>query len=106
MGMTACRRFMCVASFLLPVLVLSACGNIYSRDDFITAVTGKTDQEVEQQFGKPDAVDSSNPNQVVWVYKRKTFDVSHENTRDDKTTVIFERQGEGTKPRVKSVTFS
>ena len=89
--------------FVLPV-ILSACGNVYNRDDFKTAVMGKSESEVTQQFGKPDAVDATNPAQVKWIYTHKTFDLANHNTVDSKTTVIFERAGNST-PHVANVEF-
>jgi hypothetical protein len=69
---------------------LTACGNTYSRDDFTTAAMGKSEQEITTQFGKPAEVDESNPEHVVWVYKRETFNLQDQNKIDSKTIVIFD----------------
>ena len=82
---------------LVPILALAltACGDIYSREDFTKAVVGKSDDEVSKQFGKPGIVDTSNPKRVVWTYIRETFDLANQNKRDPKTMVIFEQQPDG-----------
>jgi hypothetical protein len=79
----------------LLAMVLTACGNVYSRDDFTTAVIGKSDTEVTQRFGKPASIDDSKPNQVIWTYSRTTFDLAHENRIDSTASVIFQRQDGG-----------
>ena len=89
---------------ILPVFLISACGNVYNRDDFKTAVMGKSETEVTQQFGKPDSVDASDPQHVKWTYVHKTFDLGNQNKVDSKTIVIFERAGNST-ARVANIEF-
>lgn len=60
-----------VAVLLALMLVITACGEVYSRDNFTKAVIGKSDQEVMQQFGKPGMVDAANPKRVVWTISAK-----------------------------------
>lgn len=76
-------------TFFLAI-ALAGCGNTYSRDDFMTGVMGKSEQEVKTQYGAPAAVDEANPDRVTWTYKRETFDLANQNRIDSKTTVIFE----------------
>jgi hypothetical protein len=83
------KRTAC-AAVLLVSTCLAACGNTYSRDDFTKGVIGKTEQEVASQYGKPQSVDDSNPDHVVWTYTRETFDLANQNRIDSKTIVIFE----------------
>ena len=90
---------------LAAVCVLAGCGDVYSRDDFRTAVVGKSAAEVSQQFGKPDTVDSPDPSHTVWTYKHKTFDLANQNKRDAETVVTFDKPSEGGKPQVVSVEF-
>jgi hypothetical protein len=42
-----------------------------------------------KNIGKPAAVDSSNPAQVVWTYKSATYDTANQNSRDSKAVVVF-----------------
>ena len=85
-------RFAVRSAFVVvPLLLVSGCGNVYSREDFTTAVVGKSEQEVEQQFGKPDEVEESGPEKVTWVYTHKTFNLAHQNKVDAKTMVTLER---------------
>ena len=86
---TTWKRALCAAALLLST-GLTACGNTYSRDDFMKGVMGKTEQEVTTQYGKPKSVDESNPEHVVWTYTRETFDLGNQNRIDSKTMVIFE----------------
>jgi hypothetical protein len=84
------NRFLLVAALLLSTLFATACGNTYSRDDFMTGVIGKSEQEVTAKFGKPLAVTEESPDRVTWIYARETFDLANQNRIDSKTTVIFE----------------
>jgi hypothetical protein len=90
---------------LIGVTLVAGCGNIYSRDDFTTAVIGKTEQEVIQQFGTPDSVDERNPDRVVWTYDRKTFDLGNANKIDSRTTVVFEHKGQDRQARATVLRF-
>jgi outer membrane protein assembly factor BamE (lipoprotein component of BamABCDE complex) len=87
-------------------LLLSGCGNVYSREDFTAAVVGKSEQEVQQQFGKPDAVQSSSADKATWVYTHKTFDLTHQNKVDAKTTVTLERLNDADKSSATRVEFT
>lgn len=89
---------------LLMALLLTGCGDIYSRDDFRTAVVGKSDAEVLTQFGKPDVVDTHDPTRTVWTYKHKTFDLANQNSRDAEADVTFDKPAGGT-PHAVSVEF-
>src|SRR5919107_3763813 len=72
------------------LIVVTGCGQVLSREDLTSAVMGKSEQEVTLQLGKPDVVDDSDPEHIAWTYRRKTFDLSHENKVDSKTMVLFE----------------
>lgn len=98
------RRALRAAVLLLPILFATACGEVYSHEDFTKAVMGKSEQEVSKQFGKPASVDASNPQRVIWTYTHVTFDLEKQNTRDPKTMVIFE-QKPGATPKVTKVEF-
>jgi hypothetical protein len=45
----------------VAVLMIAACGNLYSRTDFTTMVMNKSETEVVKQVGKPSNVDANNP---------------------------------------------
>ena len=83
-------RHAAVTAALALTTLLTACGNTYSRDDFTTAVIGKSEQEISAKFGKPAAVDESSPDRIRWTYHRETFDLANQNRIDGKTMVIFE----------------
>lgn len=103
MSMTFWKRFAWTAALVVTSLAMTACGDIYSRDDFVKAVMDKSEVEVSQKFGAPAAVYTRIPERVIWVYERETFDLGNENRRDPKTSVIFEeRDGER---RVTNVEF-
>jgi hypothetical protein len=75
---------------IVAALAAAGCGQIFSREDLTTAVMGKSEQEVNQQLGKPDAVDDRNPEHVTWTYNHKTFDLGNQNKVDSKTMLLFE----------------
>ena len=89
----------------VAVLMIAACGNIYSRTDFTTMVINKSDEEVVKQVGKPANVDTSNPERVIWTYSHTTFDIDNQNKRDVKATLILERKGTGGALMVTNVEF-
>lgn len=90
MVITYWKRVACAAVFAVTPLLMTACGDVYSRDEFVTAVMGKSEDTVSQKFGKPASVDASSPERVIWIYRRETFDLNNQNRRDSKTIVIFE----------------
>lgn len=79
-------------------------GGDFQRGQFMGYVMDKTEEEVSGKVGKPDAVDSSNPNVVKWVYKNKTFDPDNNNQVDPEITLIFSRDAAG-KLKVSQVIF-
>jgi hypothetical protein len=88
----------CGLGSVFAALTLAGCGDLYDRKDFETYVKDKSEQEVRSKVGKPAAVDSSNPERVVWTYNVATFDSTNKNARDQKTLVVFKplgRQAEG-----------
>ncbi len=61
------------------------------RSLFTGYVTDKTEEEVTAKVGKPDSVDTGNPNTPKWIYKKKTFDPDNQNRVDDETILIFQK---------------
>ena len=74
------------------------------RGLFTGFVMDKTEQEVEAKFGKPAAVETTNPNTQKWVYKRITFDPDNQNQVDNETILIFQKDAAG-KFKVTQVVF-
>ena len=80
------------------VLALAGCsggGGGQQRGLFTGFVMDKTEQEVEGKFGKPAAVEASNPNTKRWTYKRITFDPDNQNQVDNETILIFQKDATG-----------
>ena len=98
-------RLFGAAALVIATLALGGCGDIYGRSDFAGFVNGKSEQEVVKMVGKADAVDNSDPAHVTWIYKGKTFDYEHDNKRDAKALVIFERDSASGKLKVTKVEF-
>lgn len=88
-------RAAATAVILAICLVFSACSERMNRDDFVTLLKGKTEQEVLKLEGKPTTVDDKNAQRHVWTYTSRTFDVNNQNKMDAKTTVIFSPSAEG-----------
>ncbi len=99
------RRALRAAACAAAVAVLAGCGPKLERKDFTTAVMSKSDAEVEKAIGKPDAVDASNPDRVVWTYKSITFNLADGNKMDAKDQVIFARNPASGKLTVAEVKF-
>ena len=78
----------------------------HSRGLFVGYVTDKTEEEVTAKIGKPDSVDTSNPNTPKWVYKRKTFDPDNQNKVDSEALLIFQKDPASGQFKVTQVVFS
>ena len=88
-------RAAATAAILAICLVFSACSERMNREDFVTLLKGKTEQEVLKLEGKPTTVDEKSAERHVWTYTSRTFDVSNQNKFDAKTLVIFSPSPEG-----------
>jgi len=75
--------------------VLAGCSEMLSRDDFAARVKDKSDSEVAKLVGKPVTVDTSKPDQVIWIYNSRTFNIEGGNKFDTKTIVVFNKAGSG-----------
>ncbi len=106
--MCACTNSASMTTRLLgwaiAIGLLSACGEIYNRDDFGNLVKEKTSDEVAAKFGKPKITDESDPARVVWTYNNLTFAAGFSSKRDTNTAVIFKRDTSG-KLRVADVQY-
>jgi hypothetical protein len=70
-------------------------GGGQQRGLFVGYVTDKSEEEVTAKVGKPDSVDTSNPNTPKWIYKKKTFDPDNQNQVDNETILIFQKDASG-----------
>ncbi len=82
------------AACAVAALALAGCGPVYERSDFLKEVQNKSEAEVQKALGKPDSIDASNPDRVVWTYKGESFDLANGNKRDSKEIVVFARVGD------------
>ena len=88
-------RAAATAAILAISLVLGACSERTNREDFVTLLKGKTEQEVLKVVGKPNTADDKSGERHVWTYTSRTFDVNNQNKFDAKTIVIFSPSAEG-----------
>jgi hypothetical protein len=98
-------RLLGAAALVIGMLALGGCGDMYGRSDFSSFVMGKSEQEVVKMVGKADTVEETDPAHVTWIYKGKTFDFEHQNKKDAKALVIFERDKADGKLKVTEVKF-
>ncbi len=77
---------LCTAAFL------AACsGGGYQRGIFQGYVIDSTEEEITSKIGKPDAVDTSNPEAIRWTYNKKTFDPENQNKTDERTIIVLKK---------------
>ena len=77
-------------------LVVAGCsGGTHSRGQFTGHVVGSTEEQITSKLGKPEEVDSKDPNKPRWIYKSKTFDPDNFNKVDEKVMIILEKNAEG-----------
>jgi hypothetical protein len=94
----AFRRVLLVAAVSSIVITAGACspgGGGQQRGLFTGYVTDKTEEEVTAKVGKPDSIDTTNPNTPRWIYKKKTFDPDNQNQVDKETILIFQKDASG-----------
>ena len=80
---------------ILALCLIAGCAERTNREDFVTLLKGKTEQEVLKVAGKPTTVDDKAADRHVWTYGSRTFDVSNKNKMDARTIVIFSPSAEG-----------
>lgn len=73
-------------------MILGACGEKLSREDFAAAVKDKTTADVQSAMGKPHAVDESVAGTVKWTYKSKTFSTGEATKMDNQAIVVFQQR--------------
>jgi len=87
--MTGRKKVFLMALFI--AVTLTACSGGYQRGIFQGYVIDATEEQISSKIGKPDQVDTSDPNAPSWVYNKKTFDPDNQNKADEKTVVIFKK---------------
>ena len=97
-------RRLFTACALAALVLIAACSRPFSRDDFTTAVMGKSEQEVVTAIGKPASVKEDDAEHATWTFSHQTFDMSNQNRMDSKATVTF--QGPAGKRYATKIDFS
>ncbi len=94
---TSRTKLVIIAGLTVLALFVSGCKmeGGYARGLFSGYVMEKTEEEVNDKVGKPDTVDTSIPNTVKWIYKKKTFDPENSNQVDNETILIFQKGADG-----------
>jgi hypothetical protein len=86
-------KFLKTALIVIAFALAVGCSTgTYQRGMFQGYVVGSTAEEIASKVGKPDSIDTSNPDKPRWVYVKKTFDPENMNKADEKTTVILEKK--------------
>ena len=75
-------------------IMLSACSELMSREDFEARVKEKPEHEVRKDIGKPAEVDHAG-NAVKWIYVKRTFNIEDANKFDNRTIVVFSPSHDG-----------
>jgi hypothetical protein len=89
---SASRKTCHLVGALALAVVLAACGEKLSREDFVLAVKDKTASDVQSKMGKPDYVDESTPGVLKWEYRSKTFSTGDSTKLDKKTIIVFQQR--------------
>lgn len=87
------------------VIAVAGCGELFSREDFVSRVKDKSTAEVQKEIGKPDAIDESVPGTLRWTYEGKTFHTEGGTKRDKKTVVVFRQGDAGAPAKVADVVY-
>jgi len=88
------------------MLTLSGCSRDYgySRSAFGSKFIDKTVEQAQESAGKADAIENPDPNTVVLVYRRKTFNQENANSKDALVKVTFKKDASGV-ARYSSIDF-
>jgi hypothetical protein len=98
------RRVMAVG--VLLAALLAGCGSGgYQRGIFTGYVVDANEDEITAKIGKPDQVDTSDPNAPRWVYAKKTFDPDNMNKVDEKTIIVMKKDAASGKLKGVEVLF-
>ena len=76
---------------LVVSAALAACSGGYQRGIFQGYVVDSTEEQIVSKIGKPDSIDTSDPNAPKWIYLKKTFDPDNANKGDEKTIVVLKK---------------
>ena len=80
---------------LIAAATLAACSGGYQRGIFQGYVIDATEEQITNKIGKPDAIDTSDPNAPRWTYNKKTFDPDNANRDDEKTIIVMKKDKAG-----------
>lgn len=86
-------RMRTMALVAAAAFALSACGvgGGYQRGIFTGYVVDVVEDDIVAKVGKPDRIDTTDPNAPKWVYKKKTFDPDNMNKGDEETIVVMKK---------------
>ena len=87
--MTASSKRILMAMILAATM--TACSGGYQRGMFQGYVIDATQEQITAKIGKPDRIDTSDPNAPRWIYNKKTFDPDNQNQNDDLTIIVFKK---------------
>jgi len=87
------HRLRILAVAAITALTLAACGQSggYQRGIFTGYVVDVAEEDIVAKVGKPDRIDSADPNALKWVYKKKTFDPDNMNKSDEESIVVMKK---------------
>lgn len=63
----------------------------YTRSVFQGKVVDRTASQIEDFAGKPDAVETISPEEVVWTYNKRTFDSENANSKDAAVKITLKK---------------
>jgi hypothetical protein len=88
----AMKRLLAAATLTMTA-ALTACGSGggYQRGIFTGYVTDATEEEITSKVGKPDKVDTTDPNAPRLIYNKKTFDPDNMNKVDEQTIIVMKK---------------
>jgi hypothetical protein len=100
-------RQLLAAAMLATAVLTGACGSGgYQRGIFTGYVVDATEDEITGKVGKPDQVDTTDPNAPRWIYLKKTFDPDNMNQVDGKTIVVLKKDEKTGKLKGAEVLFT
>jgi hypothetical protein len=101
------HRLRVLAATALTALTLAACGagGGYQRGIFTGYVVDTVEEDIVGKIGKPDRIDSSDPNAPKWVYNKKTFDPDNMNKADEETIIVMKKDAASGKWKGAEVMF-
>jgi hypothetical protein len=87
------------------LFAIAGCGDLRSREEFVTLVKDKSTAEVRATIGKPAEVAEDSDGTIRWTYNSRTFNTDAGTQFDKKTIVVFRKSSADASAKMVDVVY-